>query len=62
MIGYGCETCPNFGRDKKRLINCSGNRKEDQPFPVNTVQSSCSKEEWLLCWIIRNRKQKKEAN
>lgn len=56
------EIYPTFDQDKKKLINCSGNRKEDQSFPVKSVQCSCSKGEALEHWLIRNRKQKKEAS
>lgn len=54
--------CSTSGQYKKRLINCSGNRKEDQPFPVKTMRYSCSKGKALLSWLIRNKKQKKEAS
>lgn len=58
----GVVICPTSGQYKKRLINCSGNRKEDQPFPVKTMRYSCSKGKALLSWLIRNKKQKKEAS
>lgn len=47
-LEYGYEIHPALGQDKKRLISCSGNRKGDQPFPVNSVQYSFSKGKALL--------------